>query len=90
MKEKSWISVEDRLPEGDESVLVYVMSAVSDYQCVAYHDKEPQFYRQPTRPDGWCLDCWEHKAVVTHWMPLPAPPASPGQNGEESDAKKVD
>ena len=56
-----WISVEERLPEINEEVLVV---AVNDFDAdekwvsINWLDKDNQ---------------WPY-AIVTHWMPLPAPP----------------
>jgi hypothetical protein len=62
----TWISVKDRLPDKDCTALL------TDGQHVTLADR--------TLRDGWMLDR-EDKAlgifadVLTHWMPLPAPPA---------------
>jgi len=62
----TWISVKDRLPNKDCRALV------TDGQHVTLADW--------TQQDGWMLDR-EDKTfgifadVLTHWMPLPAPPA---------------
>lgn len=63
-----WISVEERLPETDDWVIVAILDDRGDtpYQYADF---------------GWYLDaarCWiinaEQRRDVTHWMPLPAPP----------------
>ena len=63
-----WISVEERLPETDDFVIVAVLDERGDtpYQYTDF---------------GWYLDaarCWivnaEQRRDITHWMPLPAPP----------------
>ena len=54
-----WISVEDRLPEKNTSVLVSTDNGIV-FQCLYAYD-------------GW--DLWEGNEVnITHWMPLPEPP----------------
>lgn len=65
MHDKSgWISVKDRLPETDDTVLV----------CLQRGGYELGFYSD----DSWrslYLSYFETKELdVTHWMPLPEPP----------------
>lgn len=58
-KKGVWISVEDRLPEKNTSVLVSTDNGIV-FQCLYAYD-------------GW--DLWVRNAVnITHWMPLPEPP----------------
>ena len=62
---QEWISVEDRLPEPWEQVLIY-----------SRHDFcESAFYIGV--PGKWC-STWNHEMLdadsVTHWMPMPEPP----------------
>ena len=63
---RKWISVEERLPELGQGVLVYDdcgYMSVADYT----HDKHfPTVYE--FHVNG------EYEPGVTHWMPLPAPP----------------
>ncbi len=54
-----WISVEDRLPEDYQDVLVWEEHAGRDYVLSWY----APFC-------GW----WKETPDVTHWMPLPDPP----------------
>ena len=61
-RESGWISVEERLPELGDSVLLYTYS---DRQCVGWRDQ-----------DGWWHThayVYDPEAV-THWMPLPEAP----------------
>ncbi len=68
-----WISVEDRLPEGDDMV-IYVASPYSeDGVEVGWYDSLK----------GWTNGLWRWEsdlatdlidAGVTHWQPLPPPP----------------
>ena len=57
---QEWISVDDRLPEKDEIVII----------CT---DKN-FIYAGELIGDTWFLDNDSWTATVTHWMPLPAPP----------------
>ncbi len=57
---QEWISVNDRLPEKDEIVII----------CT---DKN-FIYAGELIGDTWFLDNDSWTATVTHWMPLPAPP----------------
>lgn len=70
----SWISVAERLPEPDVRVLVWLSSHLPNVRIASRS--------WPDERDRWC---WWGAAVpsrngnVTHWMPLPDPPA----RGEE-------
>ena len=59
--QNNWISVEDRLPDDQEEVLVCTRSK-NGYRNI---DK-----------GYWSIDRFIHRgrAEVTHWMPLPEPP----------------
>ena len=57
---QEWISVDDRLPEKDEIVII----------CT----DENFIYAGELVGDTWFLDNDSWTATVTHWMPLPLPP----------------
>ena len=57
---QEWISVDDRLPEKDEIVII----------CT----DENFIYAGELVGDTWFLDNDSWTATVTHWMPLPEPP----------------
>lgn len=57
-----WISVEDRLPEFGERVLVYIEDSGSYF--VAWVNKE----------NRWHIATGQSILGVTHWQPLPASP----------------
>jgi hypothetical protein len=66
-----WISVEDRLPEQGEHVLLFN----GHWTGVGKHQPDPDY------PDeGGCPYPWQDERTEwiepfpTHWMPLPAPP----------------
>ena len=61
-----WISVNERLPEEIEDVLVYVRNNEVSWLCVSY------------MCDGvWWSSCRKICGKVTHWMPLPSMPEPP-------------
>ena len=69
-----WISVEERLPEDDANVLVYAIGN-NENSCIAMtsythnlHGFHIEGWRSP-----WQYFFYEH--TITHWMPLPEPPA---------------
>ena len=56
---QEWISVKDRLPEKNTSVLASTDKGIV-FQCLYAYD-------------GW--DLWEGNEVnITHWQPIPQPP----------------
>ena len=65
-----WISVEERLPEEGDSVLVG--RAGKRNPRIAY-------LRNGFWGDAWELPCFEDdKQLPTHWQPLPEPPKASG------------
>ncbi len=65
-----WISVEDRLPDIGEFVLVaFVLDGI--------HRRVPTSARYEGRL-RWLITTWRHSGGtfedITHWMPLPNPP----------------
>jgi len=61
-----WISVKDRLPEGDDTVIVYCGRG---YGLAKYTSLTSMWHIQ------LFLDEWyKARGCVTHWMPLPEPP----------------
>lgn len=56
-----WISVEERLPEDMEDVLVKVCAIID----IGYYDE---------RGKCWEMYGYEGDCNPTHWMPLPEPP----------------
>lgn len=69
--ERRWIPVEERLPSGDELVLVIVSGKPKENITLDGAVELATLYS-----DGWCLETWPEwtGADVTHWMPLPEPP----------------
>ena len=68
--QSAWISVEERLPEIDESVLVCRNWRGKLVQCV---DKIRLCYDRE-KPDGEQKWYGFMYSDITHWQPLPAPP----------------
>ena len=85
-----WVSVEERLPNVDEKVLVFAigkldgfigdtviaLTSMSDTNWLNHHEKVDKPY--------W-LDPWQYFLTdyrITHWMPLPEPPQEV-QDGQE-------
>ena len=75
-----WISVKDRLPKLEESVLVYGVGRTDGYR--NKHTIEISYrylYRshwQLSEEEVWA-EPWDYFFVnykITHWMPLPEPP----------------
>lgn len=67
-----WISVEERLPDGDEPVLAVVSGW--PVKNVELRDAYELARYAPT--EGWILEMWPEweGAEVSYWMPLPEPP----------------
>jgi len=70
----SWISVKDKLPEGDETVILFGRRML-----------QRGFFVEPGHRSEGYMDVWvscewdgcggyEEFEEVTHWMPLPEPP----------------
>lgn len=57
---QEWVSVDDRLPEDDEVVIIF-----TDKNFV---------YAGELIGDTWFLDNDNWTETVTHWMPMPDPP----------------
>lgn len=70
--QSEWISVEDRLPEIDESVLVCRNWRGKLVQCV---DKIRLCYDRE-KPDGEQKWYGFMYSDITHWQPIPAPPTT--------------
>lgn len=63
MTDDMWVSVGDRLPDGDNDMLVW---SLGRYMDIGWYNNE-SFRWYTTCSDDW-ID------GVTHWMPLPEPP----------------
>ncbi len=68
-----WISVDERLPDNYEWVLLFFSEAHSDpYVEIGLFNNGKISYPSSNGVT------YEHTKLITHWMPLPEPPA--GQN----------
>lgn len=77
----NWISVEDRLPEPFEDVLVVRMSLFGNPWIVTAYRNEPD---KNGDWQWWFLGSPPNISGVTHWMPLPEPPKMKGdKHGEQ-------
>ena len=63
-----WISVDDRLPENDTTVICYTQCS----QTIVGGQLDGEFY-SGNRFVAWDL-AFNHDVIITHWMPLPLPP----------------
>lgn len=83
--EDMWISVKDRLPERGEQVLLI---AYGWKDTIVYIGKLEHMSPETSWLTGitskeseWCIQGWSYlrEPVVTHWMPLPGPPETEGE-----------
>ncbi|EAW4166355.1 DUF550 domain-containing protein [Salmonella enterica] len=63
-----WVSCSERMPEDEQEVIVQNKLG---YRYVSYFDEHSGLFFD--MPGGNQVNCIEH-ILVTHWMPLPAPP----------------
>ena len=68
---QEWISVEDRLPDNDDIVMVIASGKVGNITLVNAFELETY-----SIDEGWILEMWPEweDPKVTYWMPLPQPP----------------
>ena len=68
------IPCSERLPEKDETVLIYA----AGHSVTAFFDAVKGVFRLTESDDLFYL-----QSAVTHWMPLPEPPESEVQNNDK-------
>lgn len=73
-----WISVEEKLPNNNDDVLVYNPKdgiAIGDFEfsnVSGYYEKDGSYF---ITDSGWTTQYdWAPYMCPTHWMPLPVPP----------------
>lgn len=59
-----WVSVEDRLPENNNNVLIYANKTGEKIEVAFYDDEDKEW--------AGLNSFW--LPYITHWMPLPSPP----------------
>ncbi len=72
LRDASWISVADRLPDDD----VMVLCIVSGRPQTNITLDEAMEIASHSRTEGWIVETWPEwdDPTVTYWMPLPEPP----------------
>jgi hypothetical protein len=78
-----WISVKDRMPRYNQTVLVYRPTMAEKILADSYYG----FYGED---DGEWYEGWTHfgkdtngNDVITHWRELPQPPRTPKERGAD-------
>ena len=68
---QEWISVEDRLPDNDDIVMVIASGKVGNITLVNAFELATY-----SIDEGWILEMWPEweDPKVTYWMPMPEPP----------------
>lgn len=69
-EQRQWFSVKERLPEREESVLMYFDTGNMAVGYWFEKDEDLSFWSAWT-DDGWFADC---DCEPLYWMPLPEPP----------------
>lgn len=70
-----WISVEERLPEDDQNVIVFVQHPISGHHWLQIAHMLRAMGMDECQDDEWWVDSTgEVVYYITHWMPLPEPP----------------
>lgn len=70
-----WISIDDRLPEYNKTVLIYSKTFgtfCGVCQRITRHVGE----NSPIDSRWFAIPGWGHNVKPTHWAPIPAPPKS--------------
>jgi hypothetical protein len=80
MKAPQWVSVEDGLPELDQTVLVYAAGKIDGFNGKHVYALCSRYVQKifPSSPghEVWSIP-WQYFHTdyeITHWMPLPEPP----------------
>jgi hypothetical protein len=83
-----WISVKDRLPEREQHDYVLVCCTMNVTSTINYENAVTMAY---VCEEGF-MDVELNEVItrgVTHWMPLPEPPAGTAEGGQPVTAKRL-
>ena len=80
LRDREWISVKDRLPDGDEYVLTISDDAYYYVDCLSSNIPD-RFFQDSHSPKG--------PDVVAYWMPLPPPPDTGAEYGSDKPVGDV-
>jgi Lar family restriction alleviation protein len=77
-EQDKWISVDERLPELNQEVLIWC-----GYRTLAQRSDDQH---DPENHQGWCVDFDNGNAkAISHWMPLPPAPAQLAQSADTAE-----
>ncbi len=79
-----WISVEDRLPENDQPVLVVLAVDTVNYYPLSVRSYIDEKYGLNDWVDEYGYTFCDDE-IVTHWQPLPEPPATAQKNSQATN-----
>ena len=83
IKERLWISVNDRLPEVDKSVIVFARGKNNPiYKIAIASMSNKNVFDVRLETELYWREPWQFfntNYEITHWMPLPEPPKEEGE-----------
>ena len=72
-KSDGWISVLDRLPENGQQCIVFIKDLIPEVLNTDWSIVTVDYFESGT----WSL-AYPNQSIVTHWQPMPLPPAKKG------------